>query len=167
MDRWTRAEKIALYSLLVAILGIVAGIFVREIRRSLHLNPEVSLQPVSSVSQFQSSILPKAFAKTSNEVHQSTSTDTRDPSNEMEPGYFVIGLCSQDRAIALQESERENARGVSTNVINSSDWSNLLSGWYVVVYGIYADKLDAIMAQKEIETRGIKAYVKHSGARIH
>lgn len=46
MNNWSRNERIALYSLLVAIVGIVVMLFtVPEFRRVIRLNPEVATNP--------------------------------------------------------------------------------------------------------------------------
>jgi hypothetical protein len=51
MNRWSRNEKIALYSLLVAIVGIVVMLFtVPEFRHAIGLNPEVGLNPPPKIS---------------------------------------------------------------------------------------------------------------------
>jgi hypothetical protein len=51
MSDWTRNEKIALYSLIVAIIGVVIMLFtVQEFRRAIGLNPERSHNDLPQVS---------------------------------------------------------------------------------------------------------------------
>jgi hypothetical protein len=67
MSDWSRNEKIALYSLLVAILGIVVMLFtVPEFRRTIGLNSEAVLSPeptsptITSESKAQSNLTLRA-----------------------------------------------------------------------------------------------------------
>jgi len=45
-SEWTRSERLAVYSLLVALIGVIVALFIPELRARLGLNPErVSLSP--------------------------------------------------------------------------------------------------------------------------
>jgi hypothetical protein len=78
-------------------------------------------------------------------------------------GYFVIGFGSHDQSEATQESERRIQEGLNTHVVNSSDWSGLSPGWYIVLYGIFDEKPQAEAELQNLKSRGINAYAKFSG----
>jgi hypothetical protein len=91
--------------------------------------------------------------------------DSSFPENEENSnvGYLVIGLCSHDSQEVKTESDLRNKNGFQTNMINSSDWSNLAPGWYALIYGKYNNVEDAKNAATEIKSTGIDVYVKYSG----
>lgn len=80
-------------------------------------------------------------------------------------GFFVIGLASREEARAQSEAQKHRAEGLQPRVIYSSRWSGLTPNYYQVVYGIFADRADTVALRKDLERRGIKTYVMHSGQR--
>jgi hypothetical protein len=50
-SEWSRNDKLALYTLLIAIVGVVVALFIPEFRHMLGLNSEPSLAPSSSSSK--------------------------------------------------------------------------------------------------------------------
>jgi hypothetical protein len=81
-------------------------------------------------------------------------------------GYFVIGFSTRDRLAAVAESGRRNeANGFQSQVLFSSEWTNLTPGLYIVVYGSYPTKSKANTVLIEIRKRIPDAYIKPSGAR--
>jgi cell division septation protein DedD len=80
-------------------------------------------------------------------------------------GFFVIGLASREEAHAQSEAQKHRAQGLQPRVIYSSRWSGLTPNYYQVVYGIFDDRADTVALRKDLERRGIKTYVMHSGQR--
>jgi serine/threonine protein kinase len=81
-------------------------------------------------------------------------------------GYYVIGYSSPRARDAETEARRQNQQGYKTTVVNSSDWSNLAAGYYIVVYGIYPNEAEATAVAREIGATGRSVYVKKSGKRV-
>jgi cell division septation protein DedD len=51
-------------------------------------------------------------------------------------------------------------------VVYSSNWSKLTPNYYQVVYGVFANRADTAALRRELNQRGIKTYVMHSGQRV-
>lgn len=84
-------------------------------------------------------------------------------SSDLSPGYFLIGLCTHDRDLAFQTAEKHRSYGHRPIVAYSSDWSNLSSGWYILVYAVLADKEEARVLDG-FKLAGVpNAYIKYSG----
>jgi serine/threonine-protein kinase len=81
-------------------------------------------------------------------------------------GHYVIGYSSPRARDAETEARRQNQQGYKTTVVNSSEWSNLAAGYYIVVYGIYPNEAEAAAAAREIGATGRSVYVKKSGKRV-
>lgn len=79
------------------------------------------------------------------------------------PGYFVIGLCSQDRQEAEAEASRHRALGHAAIVTYSSRWTNLAAGLYIVVYGVLNTEEQVRLLDNFKFAHLIKFYIKHSG----
>lgn len=150
-DRW-----IKLTGLFTIIGAISAVLVVPEFRGFLRLNYKghiPSLVPTASADAPEVS-RPPASAKPSGSLMDGKA------------GYYVIGYTTDDQAIASHESERQNRNGFHTHVAYSSNWSGFTPGWYIIVYGIYDNKADAVNALRQVEAQGSTAYIKHSGNRI-
>ncbi len=80
-------------------------------------------------------------------------------------GFFVIGLASREEARAQAEAQKHRQEGLQPRVVYSSRWSGLTPNYYQVVYGIFEDRADTVALRKDLERRGIKTYVMHSGQR--
>lgn len=93
------------------------------------------------------------------------SCDTFVDNRQVEPGYFVIGLCTRDYYTAEREAQNHSSLGLQPIVENSSNWSNLSPGWYMVVYGVLhtQEEVEAMEAFKL--ANGISYYIKYSGNR--
>jgi septal ring-binding cell division protein DamX len=81
-------------------------------------------------------------------------------------GFYVIGLASREEASARAEAQKHKQEGLNPIVVYSSNWSGLTPNYYQVVYGIFANRADTTALRKELEKRGIKTYVMHSGQRV-
>jgi hypothetical protein len=81
-------------------------------------------------------------------------------------GFFVIGMAAREEVNAQAEAEKQRAAGLHPRVVYSSNWSGLTPNYYQVVYGIFANRSDTTALRKELEGRGIKTYVMHSGQRV-
>lgn len=81
-------------------------------------------------------------------------------------GFFVIGLAAREEANAQAEAQQRRQEGLNPIVVYSSNWSGLTPNYYQVVYGIFAQRADTTALRKELEKRGIKTYVMHSGQRV-
>lgn len=81
-------------------------------------------------------------------------------------GYFLIGFSSRELASAAAESqERNELYRLQSQVLFSSEWSNLAPGLYIVVYGSYSEESEARAVLHEIRKWIPDAYVKLSGAK--
>jgi hypothetical protein len=60
MSEWSRSEKIALFSLLVAIAGVVVALFIPEFRHAMNLNPEFRVSQVDAQSGIPNNSSPSA-----------------------------------------------------------------------------------------------------------
>lgn len=83
-----------------------------------------------------------------------------------ESGFYVIGMAARDEASAQAEAQKRRMEGVQARVVYSSNWSGLTPNYYQVVYGIFANRGDTTALRKDLEQRGIKTYVMHSGQRV-
>lgn len=81
-------------------------------------------------------------------------------------GFFVIGMAAREEANAQAEAQKHRAEGLNPRVVYSSKWSGLTPNYYQVVYGIFANRSGTTALRKELEQRGIKTYVMHSGQRV-
>ncbi len=81
-------------------------------------------------------------------------------------GFYVIGLATREEANAQAEAQQHRQKGLQPRVIYSSNWSGLTPNYYQVVYGIFARRGDTAALRKDLEQRGIKTYVMHSGQRV-
>ncbi len=81
-------------------------------------------------------------------------------------GFYVIGMASREEASTQAEAQKYRQEGLNPQVIYSSDWSGLTPNYYQVVYGIFAHRADTAALRKDLEQRGIKTYVMHSGQRV-
>jgi hypothetical protein len=87
---------------------------------------------------------------------------------ELPPGYFVIVLCTREQQEAMREAEEHRRLGLRPVVIDSSKWSNLAPGWYMVVYGVLQSDKEVEML-KDFKLGGqsdIKYYIKYSGKQV-
>lgn len=83
-----------------------------------------------------------------------------------ESGFYVIGMAARDEASAQAEAQKRRVEGLQARVVYSSNWSGLTPNYYQVVYGIFANRADTAALRKDLEQRGIKTYVMHSGQRV-
>ncbi len=81
-------------------------------------------------------------------------------------GFYVIGMAAREEANAQAEAQQRRQEGLQPRVVYSSNWSGLTPNYYQVVYGIFAHRADTAALRKELEQRGIKTYVMHSGQRV-
>ena len=78
-------------------------------------------------------------------------------------GFFVIGLATREEANAQAEAQKRRQEGLNPRVVFSSHWSGLTPNYYQVVYGVFAQRADTVALRNDLEQRGIKTYVMHSG----
>jgi cell division septation protein DedD len=78
----------------------------------------------------------------------------------------VIGLAAREEANAQAEAQKHSAAGLPARVVYSSNWSKLTPNYYQVVYGVFANRADTAALRRELDQRGIKTYVMHSGQRV-
>ncbi len=81
-------------------------------------------------------------------------------------GFYVIGVAARQEASAQAEAQMRQQEGLSPRVVYSSDWSGLTPNYYLVVYDIFANRADTVALRKDLEKRGIKTYMMHSGKRV-
>lgn len=81
-------------------------------------------------------------------------------------GFYVIGMAAREEANAQAEAQLRRQEGLQPRVVYSSNWSGLTPNYYQVVYGIFANRGDTAALRKDLEKRGIKTYVMHSGQRV-
>jgi hypothetical protein len=81
-------------------------------------------------------------------------------------GYYVIGVAAREEATAQAEAQTRQQQGLRPRVVYSSNWSGLTPNYYLVVYGVFANRADTIGFRKDLEKRGIKTYMMHSGKRV-
>lgn len=81
-------------------------------------------------------------------------------------GFYVIGMAAREEASAQAEAQKHRQDGLQPRVVYSSNWSGLTPNYYQVVYGIFANRADTAALRKDLEKRGIKTYVMHSGQRV-
>jgi SPOR domain len=97
---------------------------------------------------------------------KATPTPTPDAAASERAGFYVIGLASREEASAQIELQKQRAAGLNPRVVFSSNWSGLTPNYYQVVYGIFASRGETAALRKDLEQRGIKTYVMHSGQRV-
>lgn len=85
------------------------------------------------------------------------------PAEQLEAGYFVIGLSSHDKSEAEQASQRRNQEGFNTFVVHSSEWQEFKPDWYFVVFSIHKDEASAKAQEAALAKRGLQARVQYSG----
>ncbi len=83
-----------------------------------------------------------------------------------EAGFYVIGMAARQEESAQAEAQQRRQEGLQPRVVYSSNWSGLTPNYFQVVYGIFANRADTAALRKELEKRGIKTYVMHSGQRV-
>jgi SPOR domain len=110
--------------------------------------------------------LPKALAGRPEAPKQLPSAKPSGSFPDDKVGYYVIGYTTDNQEVALHESQRQNQKGFYTHVAYTSNWSGFTPGLYIVVYGIYDNKANAVGALTQVEAQGIQAYIKHSGNRL-
>ncbi len=81
-------------------------------------------------------------------------------------GFYVIGVAARDEASAQAEAQTRQQQGLQPRVVYSSDWSGLTPNYYLVVYGVFANRAETTGFRKDLEKRGIKTYMMHSGKRV-
>lgn len=81
-------------------------------------------------------------------------------------GFYVIGVAARQEASAQAEAQLRRQEGLQARVVYSSDWSGLTPNYYLVVYGVFANRADTGALRKDLEKRGIKTYIMHSGKRV-
>lgn len=120
--------------------------------------PEVASTPMATptlVTTPTSEVAPTPVATPSPAV---TSTERA--------GFYVIGMAARDEANAQAEAQQRRQEGLQPQVVYSSNWSGLTPNYYQVVYGIFVNRGDTAALRKDLEQRGIKTYVMHSGQRV-
>ncbi len=95
-----------------------------------------------------------------------TPSPTPDTDATERAGFFVIGLASREEASAQAEAQKQRAAGLNPRVVFSSNWSGLTPNYFQVVYGVFPNRADTAVLRKDLEQRGIKTYVMHSGQRV-
>lgn len=85
--------------------------------------------------------------------------------DQLELGYFVIGLCTRDYYTAEREAQKHKSLGLHPIVANSSNWSNLAPGWFMVVYGVLHSQEEVRALDGFKLVNGISYYIKYSGNR--
>ena len=100
------------------------------------------------------------------EVKVTPTPPTPDAAASERAGFYVIGLASREEASAQIEAQKQRAAGLNPRVVFSSNWSGLTPNYYQVVYGIFASRGETAALRKDLEQRGIKTYVMHSGQRV-
>ena len=81
-------------------------------------------------------------------------------------GFYVIGVAAREEASAQAEVQQRRQEGLQPRVVYSSHWSGLTPNYYLVVYHVFANRADTVGVRKNLEKRGIKTYVMHSGQRL-
>ena len=81
-------------------------------------------------------------------------------------GFYVIGVAARQEASAQAEAQMRRQEGLQARVVYSSDWSGLTPNYYLVVYGVFANRTNTGALRKDLEKRGVKTYVMHSGKRV-
>jgi len=86
-----------------------------------------------------------------------------------QPGYLVIGLCSDSLLGATREYELRKNQGFSfLHLRDKRYWANRFSSkTYAVIYNVFDDYASAAAYAAQERERGISAYVEHSGRRTH
>ncbi len=115
-------------------------------------------------------VRPRSLSKTNGLVdsHGQLTTAPISPpeSSPYSEGFFVIGYSTRNHEAATAESRHRNeSNGFRSQVLFSSDWSNLAPGLYIVVYGSYPTASEANAVLPEIQSHVPDAYVKPSGAK--
>ncbi len=121
-------------------------------------NNNVNTAPATSEKPAAAAPTPQEASETRQPAEDSSAQSSKNTS-----GYFVIGLSSRQESEATQEAERRRKAGYQTQVVHSSEWSDLSPGWYIVVYDVFGSMAEATAKAREFQSRGINVYAKYSG----
>jgi len=156
-------ERVVSFSAVLGLL-IVCGVVLwggptwkraEQIKEPSHSMPEASVAVVAPS--------PVVKATPSRKVEPSPTATASTPERA---GFYVIGLASREEASARFEVQKHQQEGLNPRLVYSSNWSGLTPNYYQVVYGIFENRADTTALRKELEKRGIKTYVMHSGQRV-
>jgi hypothetical protein len=87
------------------------------------------------------------------------------PAFDGNPGWLVIGETTSDaREAALKAGDRLAKQGIAVSPVRSDLFQGLRKGLFVLIYGSFADRARATALAAELTGKGIKVYVKNSGA---
>jgi hypothetical protein len=113
---WTRAEKLAMYSLIVAIVGVLVALFIPELRRTLSLNPERDLiSPNNSPTNASTIHTPPASTEASKQRREKR-IETKTVTVSAKKMWTDTGVqVRKGDYIVIEASGQANASGVSTD----------------------------------------------------
>ena len=86
------------------------------------------------------------------------------PAFDGDPGWLVIGETTSDAREAAMKAGDRLALGIAVSPVRSDLFQGLRKGLFVLIYGGFADRARAAALATELGVKGIKVYVKNSGA---